>query len=175
VIFESGVSPPAVRIDAPPTLAVVTGGIHGGQVAGASGLSYQDQTYHVRLRDREMGLHKEIVRVLGSNDSVLAQSTVVWKRIPYLSSIPERVSLSHRPIRVFLRCVDDTIELTKVRSIPPCVKALITSPREISIQTDGILKSSLARLLPFLVAMRQGSVPKVRCLETSWGVLRRPW
>lgn len=60
----------------------------------------------------------------------------VTTRIAFLSSSPSRVILGSRPIRAFLRCPDESVELTTVVEQPKGIKAVVASSREASIQID---------------------------------------
>jgi hypothetical protein len=63
----------------------------------------------------------------------LAEAPLVWQRLPFLSSVPDRIALTSRPTRAFLRCPDESVELTRVLSTPPGVKAELDSPHSIRV------------------------------------------
>jgi hypothetical protein len=95
-----------------------------------------------------MGQFKEVIYLLGPEGfgprgSSLAESSVVWKRVPFLSSLPERVSLGERPMRVFLRCPDESVELTDILSAPLGIKAVVSSPRELIVKLDGKVRTTI--------------------------------
>ncbi len=62
---------------------------------------------------------------------------MVWQRVPYLSSTPAKINLGSRPIRAFLRCPDEAVELTRVLSAPRGIKAVVSSTREVTVAADG--------------------------------------
>jgi len=96
---------------------------------------FRDTSYLVSLTDHAMGSHRAELRLRGrSTAQPILSVPVVWQRIPFVSSIPDRVVLGTRPIRVFLRCSDESVELTRVVSSPPGVKAVLSSPRELVVQ-----------------------------------------
>lgn len=110
-----------------------------GRVSGAPGFSYLDTTYKATLTERSLGLHKAAFSLLGPRRVTLVESSAVWKRVPYLAAIPDRIALGVRPVRSFLRCPDEAVELTKVLAAPAGVDAVISSPREVTVKAiDGV-------------------------------------
>ena len=107
-----------------------------GQVHGARGYSYRDTTYKLVLANRQMGLRNAELRLMETGQEPLAKSRLSWKRVPYVSPVPDRVSLPKGPIRVFLRCPDDGVELTRVITTAVGVKAIISSPRQLTLSPD---------------------------------------
>lgn len=81
-----------------------------------------------------MGLQRAAIALRDEHGDVLIEVPVVWTRVEFLSAIPDRVTLGPRPIRVFLRCPDEGVEMTRVRSAPDGIKAVISSTREITIR-----------------------------------------
>jgi len=132
-IFKTGGTADQTKLMTPPQLDARVTETHTGLVAGAPGFSFKDITYHLSLKDRRMGLHKAVILLIGPDGSTLAESSAVWNRVPFLSSVPERVALGGRPVRVFLRCPDETVELTKVLSAPPGTRAVVSSAREVTV------------------------------------------
>lgn len=95
-----------------------------------------DRTYRVRLKNEAVGDFKEILGIKDAQSQTVLECPVSWKRIPYIHSTPERVVLGSRPIRVFLRCPDESAELSKVISAPKGIIAVITSTRELTVRLD---------------------------------------
>ena len=114
--------------------------VHEDTLGGSRLYKFRDTTYRVSLTDHTMGSHRaELLLRRGDPSQAILSVPVVWQRVPLVSSIPQRVVLGKRPVRVFLRCPDESVELTRVVSSPPGVKAVITSPRELTVQpTDKV-------------------------------------
>jgi len=120
----------------------------GGAIGAAPGFLFEDRKYAVRLISREFGLHKAYITLRQPNGGAILEAPVVWNRLPFLSTIPERVTLGARPARVFLRCPDDSVEITRVLAKPEGISALVASPRELRVSLavdaaaviDGILE-----------------------------------
>ncbi|MDX2037718.1 MAG: hypothetical protein SFX72_13790 [Isosphaeraceae bacterium] len=107
-------------------------------IASAPGLEYRDTIYRLTLHDKRIGLFKDTLSIRRVGDPTpLASSTIIWKRVPELSSVPERVSLGEKPTRAFLRCSDSSIEIVKVVSTPKGVSAIVASPREIIVKLES--------------------------------------
>ena len=129
-----------------PRFAIEKTGVHSGQVGMAPEFVYEDTTYRITLVDHNLGLHKSelVLQDLAENQPLLVAPTV-WQRVAYLSSVPDRVPLGAHPVRVFLRCPDESVELTRVLSAPEGVKAVVSSPREVTVRLDenapGIIDS----------------------------------
>jgi len=105
-----------------------------GKIGDAPDFAFRETTYRVKLKDRTPGLHKAVIG-LSRGDRILAEVPVVWRRVSYLSSSPDRVLLGEsRASRVFLRCPDEEIELTRVLSAPEGVTAVISSSRELAVR-----------------------------------------
>jgi len=109
---------------------------HAGAVGGAAEFAYEDTTYRVSLHNSDLGLHKAGIDLRDGDHRLLTETPVVWKRVAYLSTTPEQVTLGVRAVRVFLRCPDEGVELTRVISTPDGVKAVLSSPRELTVQLD---------------------------------------
>ena len=107
----------------------------GGTVGGAPEFPYEDVTYQITIADQRLGTRREVIELV-ENDQIVIEASVVWKRASYLSTIPERVVLGSRPIRVFLRCTDEDVEFVKVFKNPSHLDVTIVSPREISIMAN---------------------------------------
>lgn len=127
-----------VRLQFPATFTAQLTRQSEGPVAGAPELTYKETAYHLIVKDRGLGLHKELITLMDAGGRKITEVPVVWNRSDFLSSVPDRVILGKRPVRVFLRCPDPTVELERILSSPGGVRAVIASPREITVTTvDG--------------------------------------
>jgi hypothetical protein len=109
----------------------------GGAIAAAPEFQYLDTTYQLKLRDRRLGMHKALLQVV-SRGARVAEIPVVWNRVAFLSSAPDRIILGTRPVRVFLRCPDETVEFDRITRTPPGIKAVVSSVRELTVMpTSG--------------------------------------
>lgn len=110
-------------------------GVHEDMVGDSGHYKFRDTTYRVSLIDHSMGGRREDLQFRSRNTAeAILTVPVVWQRVPFVSSTPERVILGQRPVRVFPRCPDAAVELTRVISSPPGVKAVVSSPRELIVQ-----------------------------------------
>ncbi|MEW4567674.1 hypothetical protein AB1L88_07370 [Tautonia sp. JC769] len=108
-------------------------GTTSGKVHDASGYSYQESSYRITLRSTSLGLHREEITLQSPSNQTLARSTIVWRRSPHLSTVPGRAILGPRPVRLFLRCPDETVELTNIHSVPEGIEAVVSSIREVTV------------------------------------------
>jgi hypothetical protein len=120
-------------LQVPNELVVTMVGTHTGRVGDLPGFSYEDVTYELGLQDSGLGLHKANITLKDQDGRTLRELPVVWSRRPYMSPSPERVALGPHPARVFLRCPDEYVELTKVLSAPRGVKAVVSSTNEVTV------------------------------------------
>ncbi len=90
----------------------------------------------------------------------LAEVPMTWKRVPFLSSMPDRVVLGKRPVRVFLRCPDTTVELTDILSSPAGTHATIRSPHEIVVALDEEASGTINGMIE--VATTADKLPPLR-------------
>ena len=132
-VCRAGEETPEIEMVAPDGINLHRLGVDSGPVAFAPDFRYEDATYRVDLDHRELGIHKDYIRVLGPDGSDLHEIPVVWQRVPFLHSSPDRALLGARPVRVFLRCPDETVELTRVVSAPEGVNAVVSSVRELTV------------------------------------------
>jgi hypothetical protein len=165
------------RLDIPVGLKARRTQVKSGSIPGAERYHYQDEIYQIDLIDQSFGLNKKIIMLLDDRGSDLAQSSVVWRRTEFLQPMPDRVVLGPRAVRVFLLCPDEEIELTKVRSTPTGVKAVITSPREVTIR----LSEGAPRILDDVVEVETTAegrpplrIPVVRYSPSSQSEARTP-
>ncbi len=134
-VFEPGRRDAGVALAIPEGFAREDLGVREGRVASAPEFAYRDSEYRLTLRDRSLGLHRAEVVARDAAGRKLAEVPVVWQRLPFLTSVPERVALSDRPARAFLRCPDEAVEFARVVSAPPGIKADLDSPRSIRVTT----------------------------------------
>jgi hypothetical protein len=87
------------------------------------------------------------VDILSGSREVVASCDVLAEVTPFIHSTPDRVILGDRPVRVFLRCPDEQVELEQVTGSTTGVEAVIVSPREIRV-----------RLLPDAPAIIDGTI-----------------
>jgi len=102
-------------------------------VASVPGFQYEDTTYRVALKSPAVGTFRDEIRLVTADHHELVEVPIVWRRLPFLSALPERVALGNRPSRVFLRCADEAVELTTLLSVPGGVEAVVSSPRELTV------------------------------------------
>lgn len=133
VIFRADGIEPDSKVRVPGKFVAVQEAERRGRVGGTSDYAYRETTYRVTLTDRELGEHKASIAAVSPQGDILLEAPVVWKRVPYLSCVPDRVILGTRPVRAFLRCPDDGVELTKVLAAPEGVKAVVSSTREVTV------------------------------------------
>jgi hypothetical protein len=123
----------AAELVVPPDFVATELRRESGHIARAPQFAFTDVTYTVRLVDRSLGFRRDTIGVRGPDGRVLTEAPVLWRRLSFLSCLPDMVMLGARPVRVFLRCPDETVELTKVLSAPPGIKAVVSSPREVTV------------------------------------------
>jgi hypothetical protein len=105
----------------------------GGSVPFAPKFQYAETVYRVTLEDRSLGRHSDVIELVDLTGKVVRTVPVLWERVPYLSSSPARVQLGKRAVRVFLRCPDESVELTRVISAPVGIDAVVSSSREVTV------------------------------------------
>ncbi len=98
---------------------------------------YTDTVYRIALKDRSIGTYKRTLQLRPAGTAVLYEWPIIWTHHEFITGIPERDCIGKKPVRVFLRCPDEQIELTKVVSYPTGVKVMTSSPREIIIGPTG--------------------------------------
>jgi len=147
VIFPANGARPKFDLKFPSEFTVVQGATRSDRVGGAPGYSYQETYYRLTLNDRVLGAQKRWIYLNDSDGKILLETPILWKRVPFLSSVPDRVILGTRPVRVFLRCPDETVELTTVLSAPAGIKAIVSSTREITVtpgeHASGVLDGTI--------------------------------
>ncbi|SIN83305.1 hypothetical protein SAMN05444166_1171 [Singulisphaera sp. GP187] len=127
---------PTSRISFPASLRGKIVSVNEGRIAHSPEYVFRDMTYAVTIVDQSLGLHKAVIAA-GSDDSHRTNLPVVWERFPFLSGIPGRVVLGKSPVRVFLRCDDQAVELLRIGSTPIGVKAHISGLRELTVSLDA--------------------------------------
>ncbi len=105
-LWKSGERDPTTRLVIPTEFTATQIATQSGRVAWAPDVNYRDVTYRVNLVDRSLGLKKRSFVLSDDAGRSLAEGYVTWRRVAFLSSMPERVILGPRPVRVFLRCPD---------------------------------------------------------------------
>lgn len=114
-----------------------------GRVLNATGFVYTDTTYVLTLLDESLGTKRADLTLKMPDGRRVFDVPMVWDRRAYLSTVPEQVILGGRPVRVFLRCPDEDVELTKILSAPAGITAVVSSPREISVRSSDDAPSSI--------------------------------
>ena len=117
----------------PPELTLTLLNVKSGQIGRAPEFHFEDRTYELHLEDRSIGLKKGVIYLSGADRVPIFEVPVVWHRLPFLSTAPDRIVLGAQPVRAFLRCPDERVELAEVVSAPKGVKAVISSTREVTI------------------------------------------
>ena len=92
-----------------------------------------DTTYRLTLKEKTLGLKKVVIGLKAADGERLLELPVVWNRVPFLSSSPARAFVGPYAVRVFLRCPDESVELTRVLSAPAGIKAVVSSTREVTV------------------------------------------
>lgn len=132
-IYRADGAKPDFALKFPKEFSVVPTSRREGRVGGAPEYAFGESSYRMTLNDHALGSRKASVRVISPSGAALLDASVVWKRVAFLSTVPDRVILGTRPVRVFLRCPDEGVELTKVLSAPGGIEAVVTSAREITV------------------------------------------
>jgi hypothetical protein len=140
-VTADGIPFPTAELKVPDGLDVAEGESQSG-VGPSEGFVFRERTFIVSVVDQDLGHHKREV-VLVSGDEKLAVAFVGWKRIPLVSTLPEKVYLAERPIRVFLTSKDETAEITRVLSAPAGIDAILASPREILVRPKPEIHESV--------------------------------
>lgn len=143
LVHRHSYQPDAPKVDAelmfPTEFIVEKTGQKEGRVDGAPEYAYKETSYKLTLNDRSLGLHRAEIVIRGPDGAKFLDASIVWERLPFLSSTPNRLFLTNHASRAFLRCPDETVELTRVLAAPSGVKAVVSSPRELTVMlTDGI-------------------------------------
>ena len=103
VIFRADGAEPRFDLKFPTEFTVAQGAIREGRVGGAPDYAYRETNYRVTLNDRSLGAHKTSISLADSaGGETLLEAPILWKRVPFLSSVPDRVILVQRPVRVLL-------------------------------------------------------------------------
>jgi len=148
-VIKRGEQFEVTRVVLPAADMVVSPGVRidEGPVGDTRELLFKDTVYSVNVMNRSLGDHKEVIALKDRRDRVLIELPVIWQRIPFLSSAPDRVILGDRPVRVFLRCPDSSVELTRIAAHPAGVNAVISSTREVTVwateETAAIVDDAL--------------------------------
>jgi hypothetical protein len=115
------------------TFHIVKGSTRIDEVNGTADFVSEETAYRITLADPSLGLHKAVIALVNPDGRVRIEAPVTWRRSPFLSSVPDRVVLGSRPVRAFLRCPDERIEMATVLDAPKGVRAFISGPREVTL------------------------------------------
>ncbi|MGC8643605.1 MAG: hypothetical protein ACP5XB_27420, partial [Isosphaeraceae bacterium] len=132
-VYRSDAPEPRVELKLPHGFESTSIGTVNKAVAFAPGFMYADATYRVSMHDKQTGLRKESIVLVGADGRRILEVPVVWQRFPFLSTVPSRVFLGLQPVRVFLRCLDEDVELASIASAPAGVRATLASSRELTV------------------------------------------
>jgi len=102
-------------------------------VATMEGTTFAYTDYKAKLANDKVGTFKKTIELVNKERTTVASIPVVWQRFAFLSSVPEQVLLGAQPVRVFLRCPDESVEFLKIIKTSDNVDAVISSPREVVI------------------------------------------
>ena len=95
-VFESQSGLPRYTLEVPPGFVYTRAQVQRGHVAAISRFEYQDTTYRVTLKDRSIGLRKSFIGLTRDDGQRELEVPVVWRRVEYLSAVPERAFLGTR-------------------------------------------------------------------------------
>ena len=132
-VFAPGESRQEGKLKFPPEFSVTQVASRSGKISFAPQYTCTDTTYRARLLDSRVGLFRQNIELLDSDGHHIIDVPVVWNRVPFCSSAPSRVVLSARPVRTFLVCPDAGVELARVLASPTGVRAVLSSPREVTV------------------------------------------
>ena len=132
-VFAADTGASKTKLEFPDEFSATKVETHTGRVGRANEFAYEDITYQVELVNQELGIRKAGIRLSDPAGKTLVDAPVLWRRLTFLNHVPDHVMLSERPVRVFLRCDDESVELTRVIAESPGIKAVVASPREVSI------------------------------------------
>jgi hypothetical protein len=121
-----------VKLELPPELSSEQLSVKESTVSHAPNLLCRDTTFRIGIQDRAVGLHRAEIDLKGQKGQKVLSVPIVWQNLPFLSTIPEKAILTDRPSRVFLRCLDETVEIARVLSSPRGVKVVQDSPRSVT-------------------------------------------
>lgn len=119
---------------APPELELRELTSEEGTVADAPAYRFRTVHYLLSPRDERIGRFKRSLVLRDGDGRVVRELPCVWERRSYISASQDRVALGPQPARVFLRCPDADVELTRVRWTPDGIEAAVTSTREVTIK-----------------------------------------
>ena len=144
VIFPSSQPPRASRFEPPSGCRVTALESVDGEVSAIPDYSYRETRYQLSLDDRTLGTHRGELRLVDVDSRPLLAAPVLWQRLPFIAPTPDRALLGNRPVRIFLRCPDDAVELVKVVKAPPGVKAVVSSTREVLVSLTPDASSTVS-------------------------------
>lgn len=136
-------------------------------LANAPGYVFSDTKYTISLLEKRLGTHKESILLQQNDGRKILEVPVVLQHLPFVSSIPEQVYLGPKSCRVFLRCPDESVELTKITHTPPGVSAVISSPRELVVSLQSTAPAILNDYLSVATSAAGGTVLRVHLIRYS--------
>ncbi len=107
-----------------------------GEKAGngpVQGFRFREVNYKLTVEDATLGDHRKEVQLVDDSGISLAHAFVLWHRTPAVTTVPQKVYLADRPVRVFMRARDDEFEFIRIVEAPPGVDVIITSRREVTV------------------------------------------
>lgn len=99
-VYEAGTREVEAELVIPTGFVMESRGLHEGKVAGSPDLDFTDTSDHLTIKDRSLGLRRADLILKAAGGRKLVEAPQVWQRLPFLSSVPERIALTARPIRV---------------------------------------------------------------------------
>lgn len=135
-VFRGDETRPSTNLEVPPEFSVTTVSSRSEPVNQAPEFHFEDTTYRIAFRNPEIGPGTAFLTLRGAQEKKIIEVPVAWQYLPFLSTTPDRVVLGAHPVRVFLKCPDDRVELTRVVSKPLGIKAVVSSVRELTVMLD---------------------------------------
>jgi hypothetical protein len=136
-------------------------------IKGAPGYRYEDTEYLVSRQETAAGTTISSVTVVGTADRQVSEATLLIKRRPYLSTTPERVTLGSRPVRAFLVCPDEDVELRRVLQAPAGIRAIVASPREVSVSLKDDAPAVIDGVIDVETSATVGNPLRIRVVRYS--------
>ncbi len=135
-VFPGNEPKPLATLEVPPEFTATRVGSHTEPVSLAPEWRFEDTTYRIALRDQALGIRKSFFILRGARGEKLIEVPAEWQRVPFLFTAPDRVVLGAHPVRVFLRCPDERVELTQIIAKPAGIRVVVSSVRELLVMLD---------------------------------------
>ena len=145
---------------------------HTATVSIAPDQQYQDVKYNVQMNNFNVGLNRSAIRLRSADGLILAEIPVGWRRLEFLSTIPDRIILANKSIRVFIRCKDPTVEFESIVSTPLGTSSHISLPRELILDILDTAPPSISDFL--VVSTNDKSKPMIRIPVTRYSTNLTP-